>query len=247
MVCPNCGAALPENTAACPFCGCENEKAAEAHQDADVAGIYKKIAMLLQMPVHTVRRASRILLRTAAVLACVFAAVLLASFFYARIAPEASYQRQQKQIETLEKLYQAKDYAAMNEKLGKMDDAHLAVYEKYQTVGRLFDSLSQLEESCSETAAFVAKYPEGADLLDYEMKQLFLLLDECADLEAAGYIYGEEEAAAEMESRARSLLSDVFRLTDQEIAQGMELARQDDADYSALRARSAARLAGGAA
>ena len=245
MICPNCGAEFSDDTLACPYCGCENETAAKAHQKAEISGIYAKIAALLQRPEQTVRRASRLLLRIGLILIGIFLIALLAAFLYARISPEMAYQKQREQLEQLEALYQEGDYTKMYQTLEKAEDSRNAVYDKFRIIGELDQTLTELEESCPETAAFVRQYPKGADLLDSELDGVFTLLNDCAALEEAGYVYGEGEAAADLRERAYDLLSRVLCLTEEEIQEGMALAAQEEADYSKLRNASVARLSGG--
>ena len=73
MICPSCGAEIPENTSVCPYCGNENEKKAEEMQEIEVKSIYEKIAALFKLPQQAVKRISRILKYVVLILIGIFA------------------------------------------------------------------------------------------------------------------------------------------------------------------------------
>ena len=89
----------------------------------------------------------------------------------------------------------------------------------------------------------MAGFPKGADLLNYDLKHLFSLLRECSALSEAGFVYGEQDAVAELERRAHALLTETLLLTEDEIAEGIALDAKEETDYQALAELTAARLA----
>ena len=245
MTCSNCGAELPENALLCPYCGYENEAIAEEKHRQEISGIYAKIAALLHVPERVAARAKRILLCAMLVIVVVAAVAFLAAFLYSKLAPEAALRRQDAALEKLEQLWQNGEYDALPAALEQTERVYSGAYEKYRTVGALFETLGNEEESCAETAEFVAGFPEGADLLNYDLKNLFSLLRECSALSEAGFVYGEQDAVAELERRAHALLTETLLLTEDEIAEGIALDAEKETDYQALAERAAARLAEG--
>ena len=71
MECPNCGADLGENYV-CPYCGYENENAAEAKHYEEISGIYLKIAELLHTPVEKTRKITKALIIGTIAILCIF-------------------------------------------------------------------------------------------------------------------------------------------------------------------------------
>ncbi len=246
MECPNCGAPMAGRLK-CAYCGYENELAAERMHEKEISGVYARIARLLHVPVQRAKKLTRGLLIGAAVLVIVFSLALAGAFIYSKVAPGAELQRQQAAVEKMEALYAAGDYAGLTAYLEKIDDSYRAVYDKYTTVAQLHESLIYAEESAAEDAAFVAGFPEGADLLDYDLEQLFEVLHRCRTLEEQGFVYGEADAAEAFAARAEAVLRDTLLLTESEIAEGLAQAAAETPDYSALREASAARLCGGTA
>lgn len=245
MTCSNCGAELPENALLCPYCGYENEAVAEEKHRQEISGIYAKIAALLHIPERVAARAKRILLCAVLIIVAVVAVAFLAAFLYSKLAPEAALRRQDAALEKLEQLWQNGEYDALPAALAQTERLYGGAYEKYRTVGALFETLGNEEESCAETAEFVAGFPEGADLLNYDLKNLFSLLRECSALSEAGFVYGEQDAVAELERRAHALLTETLLLTEDEIAEGIALDAKEETDYQALAELAAARLAEG--
>lgn len=109
----------------------------------------------------------------------------------------------------------------------------------------MYATLVSHETDTPATAAFIAGYPEGADLLRYDLDALCGILIQCRTLAENGFIYGEEEAVAEISARAEALLKEPLLLNDEEIESGMEQAALDTPDYSALYTTIAERLSGG--
>ena len=253
MNCKNCGAPMNSGALTCPYCGYENEAAARAAHESELRGIYARIARLLHLPAERAARVSRIIVRGACVLIAVFVAALILSFIWSKVAPSVELKQQRETLEKMEAHYRDGDYAALGELVERTDNAYRAVYDKYTTVSFLYWDVVSLEQSAPETAGFVAGFPDGATLLDYELDRAFGILAECAALEQNGFVYGEQAAVEQFRSRASAVLTDTLLLTGEEIAQGAALAAEalaDDyyheTDWSALRRLSAERLSGGA-
>lgn len=244
-ICPGCGASLQPDEVLCPYCGHENEAVAAAEHAAEVRGIYQRIAAMLRLPEQRTRRLSHLLLLLTACVVLLTLLVLFAAFLFSRLGPEADYRRQQKNLTALEELYAAGDYAAIGQKLERMDDAYSAVYDKYSITADLFGMLSSVQADCAETVAFLREYPAGADLLHYDLDRLFSLLHRCDALAQAGYVYGEQAAIDALRAGALELLQHTLFLTDAEIASGRLLAAEDTPDYTALCLAAAERIAGG--
>lgn len=245
MTCPNCGAKL-DSRLTCPYCGYENTAAAGRRHKKEIAAIYIKIAQMLKIPVERARKITHWILRGALALTALFLAAVLVAFVYSKVVPDTKYAQQQAALESLEGYFQEGDYAAMNARLEDIDDSYMAVYDKYTTIGKLYDTLVTHETDTPETAAFIAGYPEGADLLRYDLAALFGILRQCRTLEENGFVYGEEEAVAEISARAEALLKDTLMLSGGEIEAGIEQAGLETPDYSALYTAIAERLNGGA-
>lgn len=245
MNCPNCGGEL-DSRLICPYCGYEDTAAAGRRHKKEIAAIYIKIAQMLKIPVERARTLTLWLLRGALALVALFLAAVLIAFIYAKVSPDAAYTRQQESLETLEGYFQDGDYGAMNAELDSIDERHRAAYDKYTIVGGMYETLVSCESETPETAAFIAGFPDGADLLRYDLAELCGILRQCRTLAENGYVYGEEDAVAEISARAEALLKDTLLLSDEEIEAGIALAGLAEADYSPLYTAIAERLNGGA-
>ena len=244
MICPQCGATMEKGALHCPYCGYENEHAARRQHEGEIRSIYARLSALLHLPQAFVRRGTKYLLTGISILAVLFVSGILLAVIWSNAGPQIEYRRQQSQLAELESLYAAGDYTALEEALDAMEEAYGASYDKYRIVSDMAQQLKWVQEDCAETLEFLRDYPEGVDLLAYPLSLLFSVLNTCDDMEAAGYIYEEEAAIAYLRSEAHRLLKNLLLLEDDEIREGMTLARQDNADYSDLYTAIAARITG---
>lgn len=236
----------------CPYCGHENEAAALARHRSEVRGIYARIARLFHLPAERAKKVTNGLVIGAAALVALTLLALAAAFVYSRVAPGVELKHQQETVARMEELYAAGDYESLGELVEETDNVYRAVYDKYTTVHFLYQNLTAAEQGAAETAEFIAGFPEGADLLDYDLENLFEILAECDALEAAGFVYGEGRAVTEFRGRAEAVLKDVLLLTDSEVSQGVSIAagamasdEYIEPDYSDLRDIAAGRICGG--
>ena len=245
MICKNCGGEISGDEIQCPYCGWENDVVAVKEQEQEIESIREKTREFYRKPEKVARKTSSVLVWTLSVIAVIFVLSIIAGISINYFAEKNEYSNQQNALSDLEKLYSAGDYEAMNTRLESLPDSYSPSFAKYTTVGRMYERLSRLEEECPETAEFVAGYPKGGDLLDYDLKNLFAILLECQKLEQAGFVYGEEKAAVQFTAQAKDLLTDVLLLTDEEIQQGFELASEEEPDFTELRLITVSRLVGG--
>ena len=133
----------------------------------------------------------------------------------------------------------------MNEYLRDVPDGYSSTYAKYYKVGDLYTSICRLEEHCPRTAEFVINNPGKAEFLTSDLEDLFGLVRACKAMEDAGYIFGEEEPVLDYSARAKTILKEVFLLTDDEIQSGIEISKSEEPDYAELRDLSLERLNGG--
>lgn len=243
MQCPNCGAELDDQLI-CPYCGYENEKAAQQRNKKELAAVYEKIAAMLHAPVDRTRKILRGLKIGAVALVCVFCLAFLGALIYSHVAPERAFNKQQSNLEQLEVSYQAGDYEQMNRLLDKIDGSYKAVYDKYTIIGRLYKNISRAEENAVSYAQNVKINHCSGDFLQYPMMNLFKALNECRELEENGFVYDEDTEVLAFDEQIRSVLRDVFMFTEEEIGQGLELQQEEEPDYSALCEISAQRLRG---
>lgn len=243
MYCPNCGADLGSK-AACPYCGYENEEAAQSQHKKEISAIYDKIAVLLNRPVEQARKITYALLGGTAALVVLFLLAMLGAFLYSKVNPDLSYQQQETLLQQLEACYQAQDYAAMQTILDDTENAYQSVYDKYSIIASMDQKLTGAEADAASYGASVREAPIYADLLQYPMSRSFEVLNQCRELEENGFVYEEEDAVRSLEARAQALLQETLLLTDEEIRQGMELQLQDEPDYTGLYEICAKRMRG---
>ncbi|MBQ2770821.1 MAG: zinc ribbon domain-containing protein [Clostridia bacterium] len=241
MQCQNCGAPMEETALLCPYCGFENEAEALRQQEADLSGIYGKIAALFHLPQRAAKKAVRWIVTLGIGLLLLFLLLLLFVFGGSRLVTGTALSRQNARLEKLEALYSAGDYGAMCALLDKTERAYADTYGKYTSVGEVFSRLEDLKESSQESARFVAGYPEGYDLLRYELEWGLELLALCRTQEEAGFVYGQGPEIKALEQQVMALLQDTLLLTEEEIAEGFSL-YQSEGDLLPLCKTSAQRL-----
>lgn len=241
MICPNCGADMGHSER-CPYCGTENESVAQRRHEKEISGIYAKIATLLHIPDAQAQAMCKKIRIAAIVIACAAVMATLGAFIRSKVVPEMGYRAQGAALEQLEALCDAGDFDAMNAILEDRDDSYKAIYGKYTILGGLHENLAWVEENLPEDLELVTEYPEGFDILNYDLNRLFYVLAECQRLEDAGWVYEEEDAAAALRERAMLLLEHDLGLSEDEIARGLAIAGQEDPDYSELSRLIAGRL-----
>ena len=235
MVCKNCGAPAEKEQRVCPYCGAENELLAAQDQQAQLQGIFARIARLLHLPQRAAQKASRFFARAGKWIAAVFLLLLAAALVYSAVAPRLELKKQQRTLQQLEELYAAEDYEAVLQRMEQLEHGYRAVYEKYDVTAELCDSVLYLRQYAQETVELAAGFPEGADLLDYDFARLFSLLALCEQRQALGYPCGEQAAVQWAREEALRFAKEVYLFTEADIAQGIAEAQKEQPDYLALR------------
>ncbi|MBR5502825.1 MAG: hypothetical protein IKV55_07310, partial [Oscillospiraceae bacterium] len=234
-VCKNCGAPAEKEQRVCPYCGAENEQLAAQDQQAELQGIFARIAQLLHLPQRAAQKAARFFARAGKWIAAVFLLGLAAALVFSALGPRMELKKQQRALQQLEELYAAADYEAVLQRMQELDHGYRAVYEKYDITAELCDGVLYLREFAQETAEFVAGFPDGADLLDYDFNRLFSLLVLCEERQALRFPCGEQAAVQWAKEEALRFAEETYLLTEADIALGMAEALKEQPDYSALR------------
>lgn len=213
MICPGCGADMGA-AERCPYCGVENEAIAKRRHVKEVSGIYAKIAALFRLPVQQTRKIVKGLLLGGVILVCLTSLVIVGSMIYSNIRAKADYHNQADNISKLESLYQAGDYEAMNTVLQGIDSISTSVYEKYSVIGNLHRDLSHTRNHLSS----VVSGPYRPGHFNQTLRSLSAILVRCNELEAAGWIYGEEAPVTDFRQQVDALMKDKLKMTQEEIA-----------------------------
>lgn len=245
MVCKSCGADLSDDTILCPYCGWENEILAARERETEITEVMDKTHEYMHKPEKVAKKTSQVLLWILAGVLVLFVMSIVMVSCINRSNADKEYRAQQEALIELERLYTAGDYAAMNEYYWDLPDRSSSTYAKYYKVGNLYRSINRLEEHCPSTVKVVVNNPDKSYFLISDLEDLFGLIKACKDMEEAGYIFGEEEPVTDYSARAKTILKDVFLLTDDEIQSGIEISKTETPDYAELRDLSLERLNGG--
>lgn len=245
MVCKFCGGALSDDTILCPYCGWENETLAAKERETEITEVMDKTHEYMHKPAREAKKATKVFLLVLAGVLVLLAMLIMMATCTNRIKAEEEYRAQKEALIELERLYTAGDYSAMNAYLRDVPDWFSSTYVKYRSVGDLYRSINRLEEHCPSTVKVVVNNPDKSYFLISDLEDLFGLIRACKDMEEAGYIFGEEETVTDYSARAKTILKDVFLLTDDEIQSGIEISKSEEPDYTELSDLSLERLTGG--
>lgn len=241
MQCPNCGAELTGEELCCPYCGWENQKLAEEHQQKKIASIYNKAADLFRLPEQMVKKIfHRILIAAGAGLALYVVILIIISISNA-VRVDNSYRIQQENLEKLESYYQTGEFEEMHDYLYTIDGYYSATYHKYYIIGTIADTYSYTRKNLEELRKYDVKYLTDGEILIYDLYALLNRLADICELEEKGFVYGEKEVALDFKEKITALLHDELYLTDEEIEGAIPIAK-DKAKLTALAEESLRRM-----
>lgn len=227
MQCPNCGAEISKEELHCPYCLWENPNIAKKSQRKIVDLIYQKTADLIHLPEKSVRKISRWLLIIAGIALAAYLAVLAFTGISTVISNENSYQRQQENLEKLEKYYQAGDYETMLDFLNKLEDGYRVTYEKYDIIGRLSRGIFEVEALLNNDFEYELR-STSADAFAWYIYWLEKDINKIKKLEENGFVYGEGEQALQLKNKALLILRQSLCMTDDEIEAAAQWKEDDE-------------------
>ena len=88
MVCKNCGAPAGKEQRVCPYCGAENEQLAALDQQAELQGIFARMARLLHLPQRAAHKSAHFFVRAGGWVAAVFLLGLSAALVFGAVGPK---------------------------------------------------------------------------------------------------------------------------------------------------------------
>ena len=230
MKCTNCGADIENSELICQYCGHENEKVARREHEKVLNEYKKKTSELKNMPDKIVNRTSRYILIAVGWIFVLFVAGLLISLVVSKFVNDNSLEIQNKHLERLEEYYDGHEYEKMFEYLDKKD-LHGATYEKYWRIAefdRFMDwRIEALQEKVKYIGLIEVSVSEVAECMGYSFDEL-ARIDE---MEKAGFIYGEGEAALEIKAEYVAALMEYMLLTEEEIELGIKEYGNEEVHY----------------
>lgn len=237
MICESCGGKYDDHLMLCPYCGSENMACAVEEQQDYIENYEEKKKNLDKVPGEIAKKASRHVVRIAAVLTVVFLAVLGIVWAVSRISADRALEKQQKQIQKLEEYYQSGDYHGMSEYLEE-SGAYGVSYRKYDQMSEIYDRFELIRgtmESCRETMDIYVRDQDterALHLVIWDLSDCFSQLKQIRGIEEEGFPYGNEDGMREVESRYREILESRYLLNEEEIEEGISRYEDSQTDYT---------------
>lgn len=241
MRCVNCGAQMDENTLICPYCGTENEAEAREQHRETLNAIYDKIEHLDGLEDEVVKKANRSVGKLAIFLIVLLSAGFVLIYIISRIIASNALSSQEKQLQKLEEYYQAGDYQAVADYYKKLDtdSASFGKYEQTEKACRFLEHATFYfgdEVQCfnflpeGDTQEYLSFRDSIADNITFDLNNIFYSLFMLEQMEAEGYIYGEQAAVEYCKTEIMNVLKQSYLLEDREIAEAVPLQEDDDLD-----------------
>ena len=238
--CPNCGAQLDPGTFTCPYCGYENTEKAREQEEEELSKLRQKHRLKLKaLPGKMVNRYTLILGAALALLVLAAAGYVITRSIIKNLEAEKAYQEKEAMLSHLEDLYQSGEYEKLKDEY--YDSGYYgASFGKYSNTAEI-SSLRKYAVS-SLTLAAESEILRTPDHLGECLRAAFHCLARCRKLREEGFLYGEEQAVSSMEADVTAVLTDVWGLTEEEIAEGLEKYVDRSTDYSGLAGELIARF-----
>ena len=132
MICENCGAEYDEHLLLCPYCGTENDRAAQLEHQKEMHDLNEKTEKLRQAPERAARKGSQIVTKMA--VAAVIGVLVVSAVIWVvtRIQAGNALGQQEKQLAQLEEYYEAGDYEQMEQYLDSLEYGYSSTFAKYR-------------------------------------------------------------------------------------------------------------------
>ena len=239
--CPKCGAQLDPGSFTCPYCGYENEEKAREREEKNLIELQQKHRQKLKaLPGKMLNRYTLILGAVLALLILTCAGYAIVRSAVKNMEAKQAYQEKEAMLSHLEDLYRSGDYEKLKDEY--YDSGYYgASFGKYSNTAEVY-SLCKYAVS-SLTLAAEAEVLRTPDHVGECLRAAFHCLARCRKLREEGFRYDEGQAVTSMEAEVTAVLSDVWGLTEQEIAEGVDRYADQSTDYSGLAAELITRSA----
>lgn len=247
MICKNCGGKFDKDELVCPYCGFENFEQAVDEQQDYIDDYNKKTSELKKEPKRIARFSGKVILMMAGAVLVLFLTALGIASLIRVIRGDVNLGNHKEDIAILEEYYNQGKYKELSEYLDKLEAKYSDSYEKYYIVYNMYDDYLFLEDSTRSNAELYIDYAyeDDGELLEYSLYCCCENLANIYELRENGYVYGEEEAAEDFEKKFRSLLSENFRMTDEEIEEAIHIFDGEYSTYEELCKKLSKRLSTG--
>ncbi len=249
IICPNCGAEFDAAEPVCPYCGAENVKASIREQLDYLEEIDKKEKALADLPEQKSRKVNRKIGKTALMAGIAILIILCTVALMGANSLRHSREKYDQSIEQLEQWYVANDYESIDKYL-RENELYSASYDKYQKLADAYRAISQGEEYLKEDQSYIRDSGTSADekslvdLIQYGIRNEFQGLSMLAEMEAKGFVYGEEDGVKYLRQKATEVLQEYCGLTEEEIAEGTSRYENYDTPYREEAKRMIERIRG---
>lgn len=217
MLCKNCGAEIAEDILLCPYCGAENEEVAEREHEEEIEDILDRAAQLETRPEEIAGRMKSRVNKIALYAVVGLLVVLLGVFIVTRMIGDQSANKMKKELNTLEKYYEARDFDEMKAYFNSLENTLGERYKKYRNVLSHYDRFVHQKEYLEEVKYRLAKGNMSAGLMEVYLDGVQGALYKIWEAEQEGFRYGEGDGIQYMKEELQHVLMETVGITEAEI------------------------------
>lgn len=226
MFCKNCGSKMEEGQRNCSYCGAESYDEALAQHKEKIEA-YREEERNISQAINKVKSHKTIIPMVIIFGSMVLIFAMYKFFFFFKDSQEKMKYEQNMDVMTkLEDAYCAGDYEKVADIFGTVSNRYDSRFSKYKEVADLQNQYEYASKDIEEQKE-MAILLENSDEL-YPLVELLDVLQTCEELEADGYLYGEEAAAVYYKDLTTEILEESFFMTSQEIEEAVDSLEEDE-------------------
>lgn len=227
MICSDCGAEYNETDLQCPYCGRENEKAAEKMKQEKLRMLEQEAEQIRTLPKKKLNESTKRLVKISMVVAGVVAALILISVVASHIQSLVKYHADTEKMDTLQEYYDERDYEGLMNYVNEKN-IYESKFEKYAEVGNIYEEYlwdeGQIDEYHKMQGQQFWKEKNieerknlGFDTIFYLTKGLARACVSCKEQISTYGEFDDVEPYEQLEMMCRELLEKELLYTGQEI------------------------------
>lgn len=217
MLCKNCGAEIAEDILLCPYCGAENEEVAEREHKEEIEDILDRAAQLETRPEEIAGKMKARMNKIALYAVIGLLVVLFAVFVVTRLIGDQSANKMKKELNTLEKYYDAREFGKMKTYFNSLENTLGERYKKYRNVISHYERSERQKEYLEEAKKRLAKGNMGAELMEVYLDGVQSTFYKFWEAEQEGFRYDEGDGIQYMKEELQHVLMETVGITEAEI------------------------------
>lgn len=216
MICRQCGAEIAEDILLCPYCGAENEEVAEREHKEEIEDILDKAAQLETRPEEIAGRMKTKVNKIGRYAIIGLLLIIAGVFLVTRMIGDQSANKMKKELDTLEKYYEAREFDKMKTYYNSLEDTLGERYKKYRTVITHYDRFLCREQDLKEVKQRFENGKMSAGLLEVYLDSVRDTLYIFWEAEEEGFRYGEGDGLLYLKEELHRMLTETTGITEEE-------------------------------